>query len=702
MPKVSVIVPIYNVEKYLRQCLDSIANQTLKDIEIICVNDGSKDGSLAIIQEYAAKDSRFVVIDKPNAGYGHSMNVGLDAATGEYMGIVDSDDYILPEMYETLYEYAVRDDLDMVRGGYYKFYVVDGEERATYWQSIGAKFRNTVYCPRTAKDSWMSAVVTPSGIYKIDFLRKNKIRYNETPGAALQDHGFWFKTHVLADRVLFIDPAFYMYRFDNPNSSIYTKSVVDTLSKEYDFIKVFVDEHPELSYFAVPFYWKSRFMNCYTAYGRSPRTINMDTIGPLRDPFLEAKESGELDVALFNSDQLKNLNQILKKPEKFCERYRKEVAASLYQEHVARDLNGKKPGMRYRIKWHVKQFGLGFGIPYAFRQIKKRLQKKKEERKAARLAKMRNFFAAINPEYERQKKLNTQMASFLAAQANQNYRRDQMFWWSINQPGELLSDTKKRFFLNMPKAEGKLRERQEEYIAVLSALKKLLDDNGIPFWPMGGTMIGMLRHKGFVPWDDDVDISMMYEDKEKLFELVENSQDLKIEMVYWCDPASVLRCPRVSFKDPDRTGLVDIFFWERANDEPTGFVPLWNKRNQCVAEMNKQYVKKVKPKLKKAYRDEAITDPNDKKRLEDLFDKYRQKCLEDIGTGGTTIYGCIDDWFQRGKWRGVYAEEDVFPMRDAEFEGEIYKVPANAEQFLTDQYGDWMAIPGKITPNHGG
>lgn len=90
--KVSIVVPIYNVEKYLRQCLDSIVNQTLKNIEIICVNDGSTDNSLKIIQEFADKDSRIKIINKENTGYGNSMNIGFDAAIGEYIGIVESDD----------------------------------------------------------------------------------------------------------------------------------------------------------------------------------------------------------------------------------------------------------------------------------------------------------------------------------------------------------------------------------------------------------------------------------------------------------------------------------------------------------------------------------------------------------------------------------------------------------------------------------
>ena len=106
MCKVSIVVPIYNVEKYLRQCLNSIINQTLKDIEIICVNDGSTDLSTQIINEFAEKDNRIKIINKENSGYGASMNRGFDSATGEYLGIVESDDYADPCMFEKLYGIA--------------------------------------------------------------------------------------------------------------------------------------------------------------------------------------------------------------------------------------------------------------------------------------------------------------------------------------------------------------------------------------------------------------------------------------------------------------------------------------------------------------------------------------------------------------------------------------------------------------------
>ena len=119
--KVSIVLPIYNAEPYLRECLDSCIHQTLEDIEIICVNDGSTDNSLKIIKEYADKDIRIRYIDKPNAGYGQTMNCGMALASGEYIGIVEPDDFIKLDMYETLYKKAKSENFDIVKSDYCTF-----------------------------------------------------------------------------------------------------------------------------------------------------------------------------------------------------------------------------------------------------------------------------------------------------------------------------------------------------------------------------------------------------------------------------------------------------------------------------------------------------------------------------------------------------------------------------------------------------
>ena len=117
--KVSVLVPIYNVEEFLPECLDSLVNQTLKEIEIICINDGSKDNSLDIIKKYATEDKRIVIIDKKNSGYGDSMNRGLKKATGEYVGIVESDDFIDLDAFEKLYKIAKHENVEVVKSNFY-------------------------------------------------------------------------------------------------------------------------------------------------------------------------------------------------------------------------------------------------------------------------------------------------------------------------------------------------------------------------------------------------------------------------------------------------------------------------------------------------------------------------------------------------------------------------------------------------------
>ena len=118
-PSITILVPIYNVEKYLRMCLDSIVSQTFRDLEIILINDGSTDGSKSIIDEYSEKDPRIIIIDKANSGYGSSMNIGLSKASGKYIGIVEPDDWIEPDMFESLYEESERNKLDVCRSEFF-------------------------------------------------------------------------------------------------------------------------------------------------------------------------------------------------------------------------------------------------------------------------------------------------------------------------------------------------------------------------------------------------------------------------------------------------------------------------------------------------------------------------------------------------------------------------------------------------------
>ena len=115
LPKVSILVPCFNVEPFVVQCLQSLITQTLSNIEVICLNDGSTDKTPLLIRETVGNDPRFRIIDKPNSGYGSTMNLGLQMARGEYIGIVESDDYVEPTMFEKLYNAAIEHNLDIAR-----------------------------------------------------------------------------------------------------------------------------------------------------------------------------------------------------------------------------------------------------------------------------------------------------------------------------------------------------------------------------------------------------------------------------------------------------------------------------------------------------------------------------------------------------------------------------------------------------------
>lgn len=204
-PKASIIIPVYNVEEYLEKCLDSAISQTLQDIEIIVVNDESTDNSLNIIRTYAKKDSRIVVIDQKNRGLGGARNSGIEAARGEYLFFLDSDDYIAPETLETLYHHAKEHDLDMVIFNYTK---VDEEGRPI----ITTDFGNAILSKDEAFRKILSLKTSPMAcnkLYKKYLFADFNIRYPEK--FLHEDINIAYKLGWHAEKVGFIDKSFYYW-----------------------------------------------------------------------------------------------------------------------------------------------------------------------------------------------------------------------------------------------------------------------------------------------------------------------------------------------------------------------------------------------------------------------------------------------------------------------------------------------------------
>ena len=297
MAKVSVILPIYNVSQYLREALDSVIGQTLQDLEIICVNDGSTDDSLEIIREYAQKDARIVILTGPNGGYGKAMNRGLDRATGEYVGILEPDDYVVPEMYERLYRKATEHDLDLVKADFYRFTRPDGGTEQLTLERLdktGQRY-GQLLCPAEDPSCIRFTMNTWTGIYRRAFLEAHHIRHNETPGASFQDNGFFFQTFIRAKRAMILDEPYYRNRRDNPNSSVKSKAKVYCMNVEMDHIRNILMEDPEIWERFRSMYWWLKYRNYWFTYDRIDESYKEEYMDRFRREMKRAMQLDQLN-----------------------------------------------------------------------------------------------------------------------------------------------------------------------------------------------------------------------------------------------------------------------------------------------------------------------------------------------------------------------------------------------------------------------
>ena len=226
---VSVIVPIYNVEKYLDQCLESISAQTHKNLEIICINDGSTDGSLEIIKRHADQDNRIRVIDKENGGYGVGCNLGIQESHGEWISIVEPDDWIDASMYEDMLAFAssFEEMIDIVKTPWWSVEKWDNPKKQRIKHCKLHKRIKTSTRPFTLDEHTLLIEIHPgiwSAIYRKEFLKENGILFPEYPGAGWADNPFLVETLCQAKAILYLDKPYYYYRADLPKSTLYHKT----------------------------------------------------------------------------------------------------------------------------------------------------------------------------------------------------------------------------------------------------------------------------------------------------------------------------------------------------------------------------------------------------------------------------------------------------------------------------------------------
>lgn len=317
-PKVSVLVPICNVERYLEECLDSLVAQSFTDFEVLCINDGSTDGSLAIIHRFMEADARFRVIDKPNSGYGASMNMGLANAIGEYIAILESDDFFEPNALELLVDAAERNQSDVVKADFYLYWSTPQERdelfRIVDEQEVGRTMR-----PIDDLAIFFRKPSIWSALYRSSFLRDNGIDFLETPGASYQDAGFNFKVWASAARATFIADPILHYRQDNEKSSVNSAAKVYCVCDEYASMASFVNDRLDGDPRLMGILECMKFDSYMWNYDRLSGGLRGGFIVRASREFADDLDKGLVDFRLFDPWTAADLRLLASDPERFCE-----------------------------------------------------------------------------------------------------------------------------------------------------------------------------------------------------------------------------------------------------------------------------------------------------------------------------------------------------------------------------------------------
>lgn len=306
-PEISVIVPVYNVEKYLEECIGSISAQSLPAMEIICVNDGSTDHSLKILKGLKKKDSRIKIINKENSGYGDTLNTGIKNADGKYIGIVESDDIAVQGMFEKLYCTAQKYDADVVKGNYYLYFSENNENK--FLENLSELPYEELLSGKNEERLFFNAPSVWSGIYKRSFLQESGIAFQNTPGASYQDVSFDFKIWMCAQKAILIKDPVLHYRQDNEASSVNSSDKVFCICNEMEEIKRFIIERNKLEY--LPIFARNKYIKYRWNLNRLKNDKKKKFLMRMRYEFRVDFYEGSLVKKYWNNQDWEDVHRLL-------------------------------------------------------------------------------------------------------------------------------------------------------------------------------------------------------------------------------------------------------------------------------------------------------------------------------------------------------------------------------------------------------
>ena len=344
-PYISVLMPSLNVAEYIQECIQSVTGQTLNEIEIICIDAGSTDGTYEILEEFAKKDDRIKLIRSDKKSYGYQMNLGLDAAIGKYIGIVETDDWIEPDMFEVMWKAAEKTGVDVIKTNHFKY--------TTKPIKHDVKIENLRLLPYSRvcrpADDYNSFAVTPtiwSAIYSRDMLMKNSIRFHETSGASYQDASFQFMVFSVAESMYCMEECFYHYRTDNDGSSMNSKGKVYCICDEFEYFLDYLKGRPDKLEKLLPVFYREKFRHYSSNYYRVAFEYKKEFLKRMYEEFMPLKGEPMLGRELFASSLCRELDQMLNNPERF---YQDTCGKRLYRDEFSNPYRYVSYLIRYAI-----------------------------------------------------------------------------------------------------------------------------------------------------------------------------------------------------------------------------------------------------------------------------------------------------------------------------------------------------------------
>ncbi len=349
-PKVSVIVPIYKVERYLVQCIDSIVNQTLKDIEIILIDEGDIDACRFIIDHYEQTDNRVKAIHEKNGGYGTSVNKGFDIAAGEYISIIESDDFIEPKMLEEMYNYAKKLDADVVKTPYYEYWDKKGDKnervQLCFW------YQKTKNIPENKLFSIENYPILmgihPSiwaALYKTEYLRNKNIRCIEAKGAGYVDNHFRTQAFCQTDKIAFLNKPFNYYRLSNEDASTVHYDLSAFITRWADVHKLFKEKFPEKWNTLAPYCIKEEWINTFFRVAKKGFALTNEDYETLLN-----------NLSYMTIKQIKACNLLSENDRQILIKLKE--TPTLLQNHISKSNIQQNEKVHYKTKFKISVFGI--------------------------------------------------------------------------------------------------------------------------------------------------------------------------------------------------------------------------------------------------------------------------------------------------------------------------------------------------------